>query len=227
MASIPTLMHRHRPAFFRFFSATGAARRKTSVARATFCYVGADMKLGRLFLRLIVGGYFFGHGTQKLFGWFNGHGLDATAGMFESIGLRPGKRHATAAGIAESAGGAALALGAATPLASSVLIATMITAINRVHIKNGPWVADQGYEYNLVLIAVVAALAETGPGSPSIDDARESNMYGSKWALIALALGAAGSLGADQVSARFPAAEPDPVQPAEDQPADAPAPEHT
>ena len=98
------------------------------------------MKLGRLFLRLVVGGYFFGHGTQKLFGWFDGHGLDATAGMFESLGLRPGKRHATAAGLAEAGGGAALLLGAASPLPSSVLIATMITAIHRVHLANGPWV---------------------------------------------------------------------------------------
>ena len=37
------------------------------------------MKIGRLLLRLVVGGLFVGHGTQKLFGWFQGHGLDATA----------------------------------------------------------------------------------------------------------------------------------------------------
>ena len=76
------------------------------------------MKLGRLILRLVVGGFFFGHGTQKLFGWFNGHGIDATAGMFESLGLRPGKRHALAAGVAEAGGGARSLLGAATPFAS-------------------------------------------------------------------------------------------------------------
>jgi putative oxidoreductase len=154
------------------------------------------MKLGRLLLRLVVGGYFFGHGTQKLFGWFDGHGLDATAGMFESLGLRPGKRHATAAGIAEAGGGAALLLGAATPLASSVLTATMITAIHRVHLKNGPWVANQGYEYNLVLIAAVLALAETGPGSPSVDGALGIEKSGTKWALLALLLGVLGAEGA-------------------------------
>ena len=154
------------------------------------------MKLGRFFLRLVVGGYFFGHGTQKLFGWFGGHGLDATAGMFESIGLRPGKRHATAAGIAETGGGAALLLGAAYPLPSSVLIATMITAIQRVHLANGPWVTDQGYEYNLVLIAAALALAETGPGSPSVDSALGIEKSGTKWALLALALGVLGAEGA-------------------------------
>ena len=169
------------------------------------------MKIGRLILRTVVGGYFVGHGTQKLFGWFGGHGLDATGQFFEQLGLRPGKRHALAAGAAEAGGGALLALGAATPLASSVLIATMLTAINRVHLKNGPWVTDQGYEYNLVLIAIALALAETGPGSPSLDSAIGSEMKGSKWALLALALGAAGAAGAHIAAENAPAPAPEPV----------------
>jgi putative oxidoreductase len=177
------------------------------------------MKIGRLILRLVVGGYFVGHGTQKLFGWFGGYGPDATGQFFESLGLRPGKRHAIAAGAAESGGGALLVLGAATPLASSVLIATMLTAIHRVHLKNGPWITDQGYEYNLVLIAAVLSLAETGPGSPSIDDARGSTMYGPKWAALALLLGALGSAGAHAVAEAAPAPETEP------EPAPAPAPD--
>jgi putative oxidoreductase len=165
------------------------------------------MKLGRLILRLVVGGYFFGHGTQKLFGWFGGHGPDATGQFFENIGLRPGKANALAAGAAEAGGGTLLALGALTPLASSVLVATMITAIHRVHLKNGPWVSDQGYEYNLVLIAAVLALAEVGPGSPSIDSARGSEMHGTGWALVALLLGAAGAAGAHAAASAAPAPE--------------------
>ncbi len=51
---------------------------------------GCEMKIGRLLLRLSVGGFFVGHGTQKLFGWFGGHGLQATAESFEQLGLRPG-----------------------------------------------------------------------------------------------------------------------------------------
>jgi putative oxidoreductase len=165
------------------------------------------MKIGRLLLRLVVGGFFVAHGTQKLFGWFGGHGLDATAGMFESLGLRPGKRHATAAGLAETTGGTGLLLGAATPLASSVLIATMLTAINRVHLKNGPWNVDQGYEYNAVLIAAAAALAETGPGSPSVDAALGIERSGAKWALLALVLGALGAVGAHRAAEAAPAPE--------------------
>ena len=122
------------------------------------------MKIGRLVLRMVVGALFFGHGTQKLFGWFGGHGLDATAQGFEALGLRPGKRNAIAAGAAEAGGGALLASGAATTLAASVLTATMITAVARVHAKNGPWAGDGGYEYNLVLIGAVLTLA-TEPGA--------------------------------------------------------------
>ena len=169
------------------------------------------MKFGRLILRLAVGGFFVGHGTQKLFGWFGGHGPDATAQMFESLGLRPGKRHALAAGAAEAGGGAAIALGAATPLAASVLAATMLTAINRVHLKNGPWATNGGYEYNVVLIAAVLALAETGPGSPSVDAAIGIERQGAKWALLALLGGIIGAVGAHVVAGSAPA--PDPAAP--------------
>ena len=129
------------------------------------------MKIGRLLLRLAVGGFFVGHGTQKLFGWFGGNGLEATAKGFEFIGLRPGKRHAIAAGAAEAGGGALLVAGAATPVAASVLTATMLTAIHRVHLKKGPWLANGGYEYNVVLIAAALALAETGPGAARLSTA--------------------------------------------------------
>jgi putative oxidoreductase len=185
------------------------------------------MKLGRLFLRLVVGGYFFAHGTQKLFGWFGGAGVHGTASMFESLGLRPGKRHATAAGLAETAGGTGLLLGAATPLASSVLIATMLTAIRTVHFKNGPWAANQGYEYNLVLIAAALALAETGPGSPSIDSARGRESHGLGTAALALGLGVAGAAGAQVISGFFPepAGEPEPAPESAADPEPAPAPD--
>jgi putative oxidoreductase len=172
------------------------------------------MKIGRLILRIAVGGFFFGHGTQKLFGWFGGHGPDATAQMFESIGLRPGKRHALAAGAAEAGGGAAIVLGAATPVAASVLTATMLTAISRVHFKNGPWATDGGYEYNAVLIAAVLALAETGPGSPSVDAALGAEREGPKWALLALLGGIIGAVGAHVIAESTAAPEPTTAEPA-------------
>jgi putative oxidoreductase len=112
--------------------------------------------------------------------------------------------------------------GAATPFAAAALTATMLTAINRVHLKNGPWVTNQGYEYNLVLIAVALALAETGPGSPSIDDAIGAGWHGPKWAVRALVLGIIGAVGAHIVAENGPAPEPAPEPEAEPQPAGPP-----
>jgi len=151
------------------------------------------MNVGRLVLRGTVGPLFIGHGGQKLFGWFDGHGLDGTGGFFESIGLRPGRRHATAAGAAELAGGALLTLGAFTPLAASLIAGTMTTAIRKVHAPNGPWVTNGGYEYNLTLIAAMAAITETGPGSPSVDAVRFPRLKGPALALLAVGAGVAGS----------------------------------
>jgi putative oxidoreductase len=176
------------------------------------------MKIGRLILRLVVGGLFVGHGTQKLFGWFGGHGLDATAQGFEQLGLRPGRQNAIAAGAAEAGGGTLLALGLATPVAASVLIATMLTAIHRVHAKNGPWAGDGGYEYNLVLIAAALALAEIGPGPLSLDGASGRERSGTGWALAALAAGAAGAAG----SYALAEAQPAPAVEAGSEQADAP-----
>jgi putative oxidoreductase len=154
------------------------------------------MKIGRLLLRVTVGGFFVGHGTQKLFGWFEGKGLEETAQGFEALGLRPGLPNAILAGSAEAGGGALLVAGLATPLAASVLTATMITAIESVHLKNGPWVSKGGYEYNAVLIAAVLALAETGPGELSLDAALGRERAGPGWARAALATGALGAIGA-------------------------------
>src|SRR4051794_41495025 len=60
----------------------------------------------RTLLRILIGGLFVGHGTQKLFGWFGGYGPDGTGQFFESIGLRPGRRNAMMAGASEAGGGA-------------------------------------------------------------------------------------------------------------------------
>src|SRR4051794_22804790 len=124
------------------------------------------MDLGRTALRFVIGPLFVGHGTQKLFGWFGGHGLDGTGGFFESLGLKPGRRHATAAGASEAVGGALLTLGALTPVAAGLITGTMITAIRKAHLEKGPWVTNGGYEYNLTLIAAMLALTEAGPRAP-------------------------------------------------------------
>lgn len=171
------------------------------------------MKIGRLMLRATVGGFFVGHGTQKLFGLFDGEGLNATAGAFESMGIRPGKVQAIAAGVGETAGGVGVALGYCTPLASSALVAAMATAISKVHYKNGPWAQKGGFEYNAVLAASAVALAEVGPGPISLDALRGKERVGTKWALFALALGIAGAAASHLLSEANAAPAEGPVEP--------------
>jgi putative oxidoreductase len=147
------------------------------------------MSVGRLLARTVIGGLFIGHGTQKLFGWFGGSGRAGTEAMMESLQLRPAKLHAVLAGTTETVGGSLLAAGLATPLASAALTGVMTTAIRKVHLPNGPWAANGGWEYNAVLIAAVTALAETGPGDLSLDRLLRTERSGPLWALAALATG--------------------------------------
>jgi putative oxidoreductase len=172
------------------------------------------MKYGVALLRMIVGGLFFGHGMQKLTGWFEGNGLESTGKAFESMGLAPGKAHAAAAGAAEAGGGALLAAGLATPVASTLLSGTMITAIRKVHLANGPWATKGGYEYNLVLLAIVFAVTDVGPGPLSADEALGRRRAGVGWALAQLLAGAIGSSLAIELGSRAAApASADAAQP--------------
>jgi len=152
------------------------------------------MKIGRLIVRVVIGGLFIGHGTQKLFGWFNGPGPAGAQQMMHRLNLHPTRRNALAAGVTETAGGALLVAGLATPLGAASLIGVMITAIRTVHLKNGLWAANGGYEYHLVLIAALLALVDGGPGELSADAAFGIHKPGLAWALTALTAGAAASI---------------------------------
>jgi len=137
----------------------------------------------------VIGGLFIGHGTQKLFGWFGGPGRAGTEGMMDSLQMRPAKVHAYAAGVTETVGGGLLVAGLAMPAAAAMLTGVMTTAIKKVHLANGPWAANGGWEYNAVLIASLVALTETGPGDLSLDHALGTERTGPAPALGALAIG--------------------------------------
>lgn len=123
------------------------------------------MNIGLLIIRLIIGITIMGHGTQKLFGWFGGHGLKGTAGWMESIGLRPGVFMAFMAGATELLGGFLFAAGIFTWVGALFIVGTMLVAIFSVHGKNGYWVTQNGFEYNMILIAIAVGVALTGPGA--------------------------------------------------------------
>src|SRR5436189_194129 len=84
------------------------------------------MAQGLLVLRLIFGIVMAAHGAQKLFGWFGGYGLNGTGGYFESLGFRPGRFFAFAAGASEFAGGLLVAIGLFGPIGPALVLATMI-----------------------------------------------------------------------------------------------------
>ena len=81
------------------------------------------------------------------------------------------------------------------------------------------WQRLCGLPRRIGLIAAALALAETGPGGPSVDSALGSEMHGSKWAALALLLGALGAAGAHAAAGSAPAPEPAPAS------APAPAPD--
>jgi putative oxidoreductase len=161
------------------------------------------MSFGIAILRAVIGGLFIGHGLQKLLGKFGGHGLEGTAGWMESVDMRPGKVQATAAGLAETGGGALLVAGAMTPAAASALTGSMTVAIAKVHGANGPWSQNGGYEFPLVMTAALFAITASGPGALSVD----RRTWGTPWAIAALGSGVAAGYGMMELSKRTPAPE--------------------
>ena len=130
----------------------------------------SDAGLAALVLRVPVGLVLAAHGAQKLFAWFGGYGLEGTGQWMASIGLEPGYLMATLAGSAQFFGGLALVLGLLTRPAGLLTAFTMLVAIFSVHIGNGLFMANNGYEYGLVLMVLGLALAIQGGGRFALDN---------------------------------------------------------
>jgi putative oxidoreductase len=144
------------------------------------------VEYGLLLLRLVVGLLFAAHGAQKLFGSFGGGGPKGTAAFFASLGYRAPALMALVAGLSELGGGLLLATGFLTPVASFLLATVMLNAIATVVWPKG---FLGGYEFEFTLATVAIALAATGPGEISLDDAIgwADNITGIAWASFALA----------------------------------------
>ena len=138
---------------------------KSLINKITTSTTGLDA----LPLRVGAGAIFAAHGAQKLFGWFGGYGLEGTAGWMTSIGLEPGLLMAGMAGAAEFFGGLLLILGLLVRPVSLMLAITMIVAIVTVHLQNGLFMANNGYEFGLALLVISVGLVFRGAGSLSAD----------------------------------------------------------
>lgn len=120
-------------------------------------------------VRIITGLLLMPHGAQKLFGWFGGGGLSGTGQFFESsLGMSPGVLWAGAAGTVEFFGGLALVLGLLTRPAALGVVVLMCVAMT-VHIPQGFFWSDGGYEYPLMWGILAVAILLRGGGEWSLD----------------------------------------------------------
>jgi putative oxidoreductase len=120
-------------------------------------------------VRIGAGVIFAAHGAQKLFGWFGGYGLEGTGAWMASIGIEPGVLMAAMAGSAEFLGGLLLIFGLLVRPAAAVLAFTMLVAIVTVHLENGLFMSNNGYEFGLALLVISIGLVFRGAGSLSAD----------------------------------------------------------
>jgi putative oxidoreductase len=160
--------------------------------------------VGLLILRLVLGVTLAAHGYNKFFG---GGRIPGTARWFESIGMRPGKFHATVAASTEMSAGLGLAAGLLTPIPAAGFVSLMLVAAWTVHRANGFFIVKEGWEYNLVLAVSAVVVATLGAGRLSLDWV----IFGKNWfdgwpgLLISVVLGLAGAIGQLVIFYRPPA----------------------
>ena len=127
------------------------------------------VSLGLLVLRVVIGLTIAAHGAQKLLGWWGGPGMkNWTAGMAR-MRMRPPAAWAWISVLGEVLGGLGLATGFLIPLPNLAIAGAMLVAIALVHWPKGFWNGKGGYEFNLSILAAIAAIALAGPGAYSLD----------------------------------------------------------
>jgi putative oxidoreductase len=115
-----------------------------------------------LVLRVVVGTIMAAHGAQKVFGLFGGKGLEAA---IDALGVGP---LGYLVAIGECFGGLGIIFGFLTRFSAASNIVIMIGAIVMVHGKNGFFMQNGGFEYNLALIGLLAPTLIAGPGKYSV-----------------------------------------------------------
>lgn len=123
-------------------------------------------------IRFFAGLFLMPHGAQKLFGWFGGPGLDATAeGFATHLGLEPGMFFAVLVGGTEFFGGLLIAVGFLTRPAAVAATILLAMAVVKVHLANGFFNTNGGFEYALLWGLIALAVAFRGGGALSVDRA--------------------------------------------------------
>ncbi|MCQ4118262.1 DoxX family protein [Rhodococcus tibetensis] len=121
--------------------------------------------LSILIARIGLGVVFVAHGWQKFFEF----GVNATQASFADMGVPLPDISAIAAATIELAGGFALIVGLATPVAGFLLFLDMLGALILVHADKGVFVSEGGYELVVALGVGSLLLAVIGAGRLGID----------------------------------------------------------
>lgn len=116
-------------------------------------------------LRVVVGIVFFMHGWQKFFDM----GIAGVTGFFESLGIPAPGIAALVVSTLELVGGAMLVAGLRSRWAALLLAVDMLMATLLVHLPNGFFVSDRGFEFTLTLFAACVMIALGAAGRPSVD----------------------------------------------------------
>jgi putative oxidoreductase len=153
--------------------------------------------LGLLLLRFAIGGVFFAHGMQHVFGLWGGVGMTGLRNALTAFGFRNVNVLAWVTALTELVGGAAVVLGLFTPLAAAGLLALMINAVllkavNGFFIAGPPGAAS--VELEVVLGLGAAALVLTGAGRIALENGRTWNRRPAPWGVLCLVIGVAAAL---------------------------------
>lgn len=119
--------------------------------------------LGQTILRIALGVILAAHGWLKIMDY------DAWQAQVAQLGIPMPEIMAPLALAGELLGGLGLAFGLLTRLAAFGAFCVMAVAISTVHLKNGLFAQDGGFEFPLILAAASIFFLAAGPGPVSLD----------------------------------------------------------
>ncbi|MGP9693460.1 DoxX family protein [Brachybacterium sp. AOP25-B2-12] len=123
--------------------------------------------IGLLIARVVLGVVFVAHGWQKI----DQFGIAGVTENFRGLGVPLPELAAPFIAYLELIGGILLIVGLLTPIVGVLLTLDMVVAAILVHVSNGLFIDQGGWELVGVLGAGALALAAAGPGRLSVDHA--------------------------------------------------------
>lgn len=126
---------------------------------------GSTRDIALLLARVLLGTIMFAHGYQKLMV----DGLGRTSQGFESMSIPVAIFSAAFVTVVEIVGGILVVLGALLTVVAACYLVVMVGAAVFVHIPNGVFVANNGWELVGAIAGLLMALAAAGSGRFGLD----------------------------------------------------------